>query len=96
MNLISRTHHLYERREHVFMVLREYTIISRGKVCVWNDTSIIGRKLDMNRHYHSDTIGLMLELFSSVCSWLVAVRDEFKTLSSKIIMLRLKKRSFVA
>ena len=38
--------------------------------------------------YHSDTTGLMLELFSYVCSWLVAVRDEFKTMSSKIIMLR--------
>ena len=28
MNLISRTHHSCERREHAFMVLREYTIIS--------------------------------------------------------------------
>ena len=38
--------------------------------------------------YHSDTTGHMLELFSYVRSWLVAVRDEFKTMSSKIIMLR--------
>ena len=30
MNLISRTHHLCERREHVFIVFREYTIISRS------------------------------------------------------------------
>ena len=28
MNLISGTHHSYERGEYVFMVLREYTIIS--------------------------------------------------------------------
>ena len=28
MNLISGTHHLCERREYTFMVLREYTIIS--------------------------------------------------------------------
>ena len=31
MNLISGTHHSYERREHAFMVLREYTIISLSK-----------------------------------------------------------------
>ena len=28
MNLISRAHHSYEKKEHAFMVLREYTIIS--------------------------------------------------------------------
>ena len=28
MNLISRTYHSCERKEHVFRVLREYTIIS--------------------------------------------------------------------
>ena len=28
INLISGTHHLCERREYVFMVLQEYTIIS--------------------------------------------------------------------
>ena len=28
MNLISGTHHSCERREHAFMVLRKYTIIS--------------------------------------------------------------------
>ena len=28
MNLISETHHSCERREHAFMVFREYTIIS--------------------------------------------------------------------
>ena len=28
MNLISGTHHSCERREHAFMILREYTIIS--------------------------------------------------------------------
>ena len=28
MNLISGVHHSCERREHTFMVLREYTIIS--------------------------------------------------------------------
>ena len=28
MNLISETHHSCERREYIFMVLREYTIIS--------------------------------------------------------------------
>ena len=28
INLISGTHHSCERREHAFMVLREYTIIS--------------------------------------------------------------------
>ena len=27
MNLISETHHSCEKREHAFMVLREYTII---------------------------------------------------------------------
>ena len=27
MNLISGTHHLCEKREYVFMLLREYTII---------------------------------------------------------------------
>jgi len=27
MNLINGTHHLYEMKEYVFMVLREYTII---------------------------------------------------------------------
>ena len=27
MNLISGTHHSYERREYTFMVLREYLII---------------------------------------------------------------------
>ena len=31
MNLISRTHHSCERREHAFMVLQEYTIISPVK-----------------------------------------------------------------
>ena len=29
MNLISGTHHSCERKEHAFMVLREYTIISQ-------------------------------------------------------------------
>jgi len=29
MNLISETHYIYERREYVFIVLREYTIIFR-------------------------------------------------------------------
>ena len=29
MNLISKTHHLYESREYTFMVLQKYTIISR-------------------------------------------------------------------
>ena len=29
MNLISGTHHSYGRKEYAFMVLREYTIISR-------------------------------------------------------------------
>ena len=28
MNLISGTHHLCERREYAFIILREYTIIS--------------------------------------------------------------------
>ena len=32
MNLISRTHHSCERREYAFMVLQEYTIISRENV----------------------------------------------------------------
>ena len=27
MNLISGTHHSYERREYAFIILREYTII---------------------------------------------------------------------
>ena len=27
MNLINETHHLYERRKYVFMVIRKYTII---------------------------------------------------------------------
>ena len=31
INLISKTHHSCERREHAFIVLREYTIISRRK-----------------------------------------------------------------
>ena len=31
MNLISGTHHSCERREHAFMVLRKYTIISRER-----------------------------------------------------------------
>ena len=31
MNLISGTHHSCERREYVFMILREYTIISQGR-----------------------------------------------------------------
>ena len=31
MNLISGTYHLCERREYAFMVLWEYTIISRPK-----------------------------------------------------------------
>ena len=30
MNLISETHYSFERREYAFMVLREYTIISRA------------------------------------------------------------------
>ena len=30
MNLISGTHHLCERREYAFMILREYTIIFHG------------------------------------------------------------------
>ena len=30
MNLISGTHHLCERREHAFMILQEYTIISHS------------------------------------------------------------------
>ena len=30
MNLISGTHHSYERREYTFMILGEYTIISRS------------------------------------------------------------------
>ena len=34
MNLISGVHHLCERREHVFMVLREYTIISRIEISI--------------------------------------------------------------
>ena len=34
MNLISGTHHSCKRREHVFMVLREYTIISQFKGCL--------------------------------------------------------------
>ena len=29
MNLISGTHHSYERKEYVFIVFREYTIISQ-------------------------------------------------------------------
>ena len=29
MNLISKTHHLYENREYAFMILQKYTIISR-------------------------------------------------------------------
>ena len=29
INLINGTHHSCERREYIFMVLREYTIISR-------------------------------------------------------------------
>ena len=29
MNLISETHHSYEMREYVFMVLQEYIIISQ-------------------------------------------------------------------
>ena len=31
MNLISGVHHSCEMREHAFMVLREYTIISQEK-----------------------------------------------------------------
>ena len=33
INLISRTHHLCERREYAFMILREYTIISPNCKC---------------------------------------------------------------
>ena len=29
MNLIRKTHHSCERRKYAFMILREYTIISR-------------------------------------------------------------------
>ena len=29
INLISKTHHSCERRKYAFMILREYTIISR-------------------------------------------------------------------
>ena len=37
INLISGTHHLCERREYAFMVLREYTIIFRYyEVVIWN------------------------------------------------------------
>ena len=36
MNLISGVHHLYERRKHAFMVLREYTIISHHNPCYSN------------------------------------------------------------
>ena len=34
MNLISKTHHFYERREYVFNVLPEYLIITRRWVTI--------------------------------------------------------------
>jgi len=37
MNLISRTHHLCEKREYAFMVLREYTIIFRSNLIDHNE-----------------------------------------------------------
>ena len=40
MNLISGTHHSCERREYAFMVLREYTLISRQLALVKSDTLI--------------------------------------------------------
>ena len=44
MNLISGTYHSCERREHAFMVLREYTIISLhrelGKVADGTSTQV--------------------------------------------------------
>ena len=41
MNLISKTHHLCERKEYAFMVLQEYTIISPTTTCI---LSISGAK----------------------------------------------------
>ena len=37
MNLISGVYHLCERREHVFMIFREYTIISRARLVIVSD-----------------------------------------------------------
>ena len=38
IHLISGTHHSCERREHTFMILREYTIISCEEKRFWNRT----------------------------------------------------------
>jgi len=48
INLISGTHHLCERREYAFMVLREYRIISLGwegkgqRIVVWLSCFLFG------------------------------------------------------
>ena len=48
MNLISRTHHSYERREYAFMIFRKYTIISPNlKYC---------GKFDVGHEIDSDTL----------------------------------------
>ena len=42
MNLISRTHHSCERKEYAFIILREYTIISRfDRYCVEENLTFI-------------------------------------------------------
>ena len=70
MNLISRTHHSYERRKYVFIVFREYTIISPHHSCerrnytfmVFREYTIIFPnlkycgKFDVGHEIHSDTL----------------------------------------
>ena len=48
MNLISRTHHSYERREHVFMILRKYIIIFWDQPISILKQNPVGNKWDGN------------------------------------------------
>ena len=60
MNLISRTHHSYERREYAFMIFRKYTIISPNlKYC---------GKFDVGHEIDSDTLGCKNERKEVVAS----------------------------
>ena len=67
MNLISGTHHLCERRKHAFMILWEYTIISRWGglhlICAINGNS----RNHQNANQTSPTTGRVL-LMRYICN----------------------------
>ena len=87
MNLISGIHHSCKRREHAFMVFREYTIISQvcgSRILFTRLTELIKRvEKSINNGYCSLTVAVVSQ---KVCA---ATRKK-----KKIVKLQLTKLNF--